>query len=164
MSCFSSCYNPVPTREWSRFQNSCSLNNTTISPLVTIAAANNYKGNILQYKNNSSNLTKKQIYTQMAKGKWTNRNTTWATQSDVYTNPNTNDLIRVNKTLICNGRNNLCNPTSNSGVPGPIINICYDNTQQTYYPKTRLTYLAGSNKWPVNYKNIIAANQTCESS
>jgi hypothetical protein len=53
------------------------------------------KGNILQYKKNSSNLTKQQRYSQIAKGMWTNRNTTWATQSDRYTNPNTQSLKRI---------------------------------------------------------------------
>jgi len=158
MSCLTSGYNPIPTKEWSRFQNTCSFNtNTGISPLLSLQIANNYKGNILQYKKNSSNLTKKQIYTQIAKGNWTNRTTTWATQSDIYTNPNTTGLTQINNTLICNGRHNFCNPTSNSDVPGPIVNLCYNDTQQTYFPKTRLTYLAGSNKWPTNYKNIISA-------
>jgi len=163
MSCLGPCYNPVPTREWSRFQNTCSSNNSaTISPIITaLQLANNYKGNILQYKKNSSNLTKRQIYTQIAKGNWTNRTTTWATQSDTYTNPNTNDLPQVNNTLLCYGRGVSCKPTSNSDVPGPIMNLCYNDTQQTYYPKTRVTYLAGSNKWPVNYKNFVAANQSC---
>jgi hypothetical protein len=162
MSCFGPCYNPVPTREWSRFQNTCSFNNSeTISPITALEIATNNKGNILQYKKNSSNLTKRQIYSQIAKGKWTNRTTNWATQSDTYTNPNTNELTRVNNTLLCYGTGVLCKPTSNSDVPGPIINLCYNDTQQTYYPKTRVTYLAGSNKWPVNYKNIVPANQSC---
>jgi hypothetical protein len=55
------------------------------------------KGNILQYKKNSSNLTTQQRYAQIAKGQWTNRNTTWATQSTRgYTNPNNQSLQRVN--------------------------------------------------------------------
>jgi len=169
-------YNPIPPRVWSRVQNPCvytipgSDYTQAFIPLtgqlVSQAKANNemkmfYKGNILQYKKNSSNLTKRQIYTQIAKGNWTNRTTTWATQSDTYTNPNTNDLPQVNNTLLCYGRGVSCKPTSNSDVPGPIMNLCYNDTQQTYYPKTRVTYLAGSNKWPVNYKNFVAANQSC---
>jgi hypothetical protein len=55
------------------------------------------KGNVLQYKKNSSSLTKQQRYAQIAKGCWTNRNTTWATQSTRgYTNPNNQSLQRVN--------------------------------------------------------------------
>jgi hypothetical protein len=59
-----------------------------------------YKGNILQYKNNSAGLTKKQIYAQIARGMWTNRTTSWATQTQTYTNPNTKSLKRVNYTEI----------------------------------------------------------------
>ena len=101
MSCFNNCYLPQPTRDWSRVQNSCSIitdidNNRTIPAVVLaerIAMLN--KGNILQYKANSSNLTKSQKYSKIAKGQWTNRNTTWATQSSRgYTNPNTTSLKR----------------------------------------------------------------------
>jgi len=211
----------------------------SIDPAVSFQAAQNYKGNILQYKKNSGNLTKNQRYAQIAKGMWTNRTTTWATQTESYTNPNTNNLKRVNATniyvpidnapysygflpsdcqnlfvkeeidilvpnvelnssplngsniytikrlintqaiiptggsLVCNvtqnpctgeekivGETQKCFPTTDSDVPGPIMDLCYDDTQQTYYPKTRTTYLAGSDKWPINSKFIFAA-QTC---
>ena len=55
-----------------------------------------YKGNILQYKKNSSCLTKKQTYSLIAKGKWITQNKTYATQTDTYTNPNINSLRRLN--------------------------------------------------------------------
>ena len=95
------CYLPQPPRAWSRVQNSCSLithtdNNTVVSTFVLaekIAMLN--KGNVLQYKANSINLTKTQRYSKIAKGKWINRNTTWGTQSTRgYTNPNTTSLKR----------------------------------------------------------------------
>jgi hypothetical protein len=54
------------------------------------------KGNILQYKKNSSNLTKQQRYSQIAKGLWTNRTKSWASQTQTSTNPNTSSLLRVN--------------------------------------------------------------------
>jgi hypothetical protein len=54
------------------------------------------KGNILQYKKNSSNLTKQQRYSQIAKGQWTNRTKSWASQTQTSTNPNTSSLLRVN--------------------------------------------------------------------
>lgn len=109
MSCLGPLYSPNPTREWSRVQNSCGL--TTEEPPKTVklpilninvpySAVSYYaallkKGNVLQYKNNSSNLSKQQRYSQIAKGMWTNRNTTWATQSYSYTNPNTLSLKRT---------------------------------------------------------------------
>ena len=66
-------YNPVPPRVWSRVQNPCTFD---VNNLNTDYARAEYdrqmllKGNILQYKKNSSNLTKKQRYTQIAKGMW----------------------------------------------------------------------------------------------
>ncbi len=112
MSCLNGyCYLPQPPREWSRVQNSCSLitsdvnNNDLVKDPYTgelvlpvileekLAMLN--KGNILQYKANSSNLTQLQKYSKIAKGQWINRNTTWATQSLFgYTNPNTTGLKR----------------------------------------------------------------------
>jgi hypothetical protein len=97
MSCFNNCYLPQPPRAWSRVQNSCSLNtdSTSLLPLGQKMEMLN-KGNVLQYKANSSNLTKAQKYSKIAKGQWVNRNTTWATQSSRgYTNPNTDGLKRA---------------------------------------------------------------------
>ena len=108
-------YNPVPPRVWSRVQNQCTYTdasgnfdinyNQVYIPLtkqtVTQAQANYedkmiYKGNVLQYKGNSSRLTKSQKYTQLAKGFGPNRTKVFATQSQTYTNPNTTGLRRIN--------------------------------------------------------------------
>jgi hypothetical protein len=103
---------PIPPRAWSRFENPCAyfLGNAAPNQRVYIPFFKESltkaelvyrlemykKGNILQYKANSSNLTKQQRYSQIARGLWTNRTTTWATQSDIYSNPNTQSLKRVN--------------------------------------------------------------------
>ena len=102
-------YNPEPTRAWSRVQNQCTYNldpPTAVYIPLTRQTINlqDYqndkkmllKGNILQYKKNSSNLTKQQRYSQIAKGLWTNRTKSWASQSETSTNPNTSSLLRVN--------------------------------------------------------------------
>jgi hypothetical protein len=107
MSCLGPGYNPNPSREWSRVENRCSDFNTgnVFIPLLGIYVPQQnvayekqmlMKGNILQYKKNSSNLTNNQRYSKIAKGKWVNRTTTWASQSDSLTNPNTTSLKRVN--------------------------------------------------------------------
>ena len=113
MSCLGRNYLPNPPRTWSRVQNSmCTtptdnidLEQTVRSPLtgkiiplklLAYDVSMLKKGNILQYKINSSNLSLPQRYSKIAQGKWTNRNTTWATQSQTYSNPNTNSLKRVN--------------------------------------------------------------------
>jgi hypothetical protein len=129
MSCYNNCYLPQPPRAWSRVQNNCSLiysgldNGLVKLPLTgevvpasvlgeKIAMLN--KGNVLQYKANSSNLTKAQRYSKIAKGQWTNRNTTWATQSmRGYTNPNTTSLKRSGNVV-----NIAINPATGS-IIGP---------------------------------------------
>jgi len=267
MSSYNNCYLPQPPRAWSRVQNSCSLITTidndglTKVPLtgeivpasildVKMAMLN--KGNVLQYKANSSNLTKVQKYSKIAKGQWVNRNTTWATQSTRgYTNPNTTSLKRsgnvvniavdpitgavigpttapvtcpqiinpsnpvlpltvpdsdtttivpdiplpVNPSpgsdifppiisvtpvpplviqdegvLICSIQENvctgetktsisqqLCNFTSDSDVPGPIQELCWNDGTPTWYPRQRYTMSNSGNKWPTNYKGLVSA-------
>ena len=140
-------YNPNPPRVWSRVQNQCtytvdSLYQTVYVPLNNktelLAVANYqekilYKGNVLQYKKNSSNLTKNQRYSQISKGKWTNRTKTFATQSQTYSNPNTTGLQRVNFTTypnpngIVGAPNNVSGPFQ-PGVPNP--NDCSSNAVQ----------------------------------
>jgi hypothetical protein len=103
MSCFGPNYLPQPPREWTRTQNICTYANSIPLPPsntvnfsgVSYNIAVLKKGNILQYKNNSSNITKNQRYAKIATGNWTNRTTTWASQSDTNTNPNTRSLKRV---------------------------------------------------------------------
>ena len=97
MSCF--IHNPHPPRLWSRVSGVCITDltadgNLNLKNIETIAMLN--KGNILQYKKNSSNLTRNQRYSKIINGTWTNRTTTWASQSEYYTDPNTKMLKRVN--------------------------------------------------------------------
>lgn len=98
MSCLGPNYNPVPPRVWSRVQNRCTFD--TNPPLFTGLNKITNKANILQYKKNSSNLTQKQRYSQIAKGMWTNRTTTWATQTETYSNPNVLNLQQINYDVI----------------------------------------------------------------
>ena len=98
-------YLPRPPRAWNRFENTCAyltnflpidpkkkvfvpfFNETMTTAEFTYRYELYKKGNILQYKANSSNLTKQQRYSQIARGMWTNRTTTWASQSETYSNP-----------------------------------------------------------------------------
>jgi hypothetical protein len=114
MACFA--FNglpPNPPRVWSRVQGRCStLPVDTITPSEAGVIAMASKGNVLQYKKNSSNITKQQRYSQIAKGMWTNRNTTWASQTITTTMPNTQSLKRVNYRTIY-----LDNGASAAGLP-----------------------------------------------
>ena len=92
MSCSNNeCYLPQPPREWSRVQNSCSLETTNNNnSFVKIPYSNKIvpgselghhlamlnKGNVLQYKANSSNMTQAEKYSKITKVKWKNRKTT----------------------------------------------------------------------------------------
>lgn len=58
------------------------------------------KGNVLQYKKNSSNITMKARYSQIAKGQWVNRTKTFASQNVLQSLPNTNNFKRVNYNTI----------------------------------------------------------------
>jgi len=126
MSCLGPGYDPSPPRAWSRVQNRCSLDTnfsgevyipiikkTVPSSQLTYELDVLAKGNILQYKKNSSNLTQKQRYSQIAKGMWTNRTKTWATQGITYTNPNTTSLQRVGYVTIPINANANVNPKPN---------------------------------------------------
>jgi hypothetical protein len=107
-------YLPIPPRVWSRVQNQCTYTvdssyNSTFVPLINktlpppeaiFLDKQLYKGNILQYKGNSSRLTKNQKYSQISKGFGPNRTKVFATQGITYTNPNTTSLKRVNSVNI----------------------------------------------------------------
>jgi len=144
-------YNPVPTRVWSRVQHPCSTNqnNTNIpNDIVYIPLTKQYatplgaqmqaqmmqKGNVLQYKNNCANLTKKQKYSQISRGCNSSRKKCYATQSMYYTNPNTTSLQRVNYTnvpypnFIVGSPNNPSGPyQANKANPfGCVTNVLQD--------------------------------------
>ena len=103
-------YLPQPPRVWSRVQSACTFLNpndnyatgTSVFTGQPISYAQGVyqlqllqKGNILQYKANSAQLTKKQRYTQLAKCTGPNRTKVFATQSVTYSNPNTRGFLRV---------------------------------------------------------------------
>ena len=132
-------YNPIPPRVWSRVQNPCTFivpgdqYLSSYIPLtgetVTQGEADYemkqlYKGNILQYKGNSAMFTKSQKYSQLARGAGPNRRKVFATQTDIYTNPNTTGLLRQNfityppSNEIVGAPNNVSGPFA-YGIPNP---------------------------------------------
>ena len=90
------------------------------------------KANVLQYKKNSANLTKNQKYSLIARGKWINRTKTYATQSDICSNPNTNSLKREGGEAVCYDRSSpyqydLLNPFTCDEI------LCYNELTDTSY-------------------------------
>jgi hypothetical protein len=123
----------------------------TNAPYITLEQFDmRRKAEIFLYKKNSSNQTKKEKYALLAKGINIYKKLSWATQSTYYTNPNVNDLPQVGNTLTCGKENILknCSPTTNNDVPGPIINICYDQTIPLTNYVTRRIYTFNGTKWP----------------
>ncbi len=110
-------YNPVPPKVWYRVQHPCTFN-TSSELAETFSQKMLAKGNVLQYKKNSSNLTKSQRYSKIARGQWVSRGKTYATQSEKYTNPNTTSLLRVNGISV----------EEPPGFPNP--NLCPNNIYQ----------------------------------
>jgi hypothetical protein len=162
MSCLGPDYNPQPPRAWSRVEDICAVSTDSSGTILSPVSGRQVplgvyyydvqminKGNVLQYKKNSSSLTKNQRYSQIAKGMWTNRTKTWATQSDTYTNPNMTSLRRVNFTVITlpvgvlnpfgcptniyqNGGNLVCNqvvnPCTNQVIETTFVPNCYPSS------------------------------------
>ena len=143
-------YNPNPTRLWSRFNYVCPC-----SPGGQPSCSTDFeklderrKAEILKYKANSSNITKKQQYANAASNRWlTGRKRSWATQTVSYTNPNTSTLERVGDVLVCNNNNVSCSLTSDANVPGKIRKLCYNPSVQLYNYKVTRTYKSGGTKW-----------------
>lgn len=92
MSCLGPKYNPNPPREWTRYKPRCLDDRTIFIPELIMYK----KANILQYKNNTLQLTKKQKYGLLAQRNFTS----WASQTQQYSYPNTQLLQRVNQTYI----------------------------------------------------------------
>ena len=79
------------------------------------------KAEVLQYKKNSANLTKKQKWAQFAKGTSHNKKQVWANQTDLVTNPNTHKLSLIGNILYCSanqGQPYTMYSSGASNVPG----------------------------------------------
>lgn len=106
-------YNPVPPRAWPRVQHKCATDAAVMDPSTNVMVYNKLtnstmtlseanfrtvmlnKGNVLQHKNNSSRLTKSQIYSKLAKGQGNGRRKVFASQTQTYTNPNNTSYLRA---------------------------------------------------------------------
>ena len=142
--------NPTLTRVWSRFNYvcPCALGQPQCSTDF-VKLDERRKAEILKYKANSSNITKKQQYANAASNRWlTSRKRCWATQTDTYTNPNISTLQRVGDILICNNNNVSCSLTSDADVPGKVEKLCYNPLVPLYNYKVTRTYSSGGTKWP----------------
>jgi len=142
-ACTSQPGGPHPPRLWSRAIMSC----ITSAPVNALNMRR--KAEILKYKANSAQLTKKQKWAQMVHGGGPLAKKVWATQNDLGSNPNIENLPLVGNVLQCNGPPLVqCSPSTACDVPGPTTQLCDDpNVPLTNYIVQR-TYLAGGTKFP----------------
>jgi hypothetical protein len=126
-------YNPNPTRIGYRNTTCNTLypdETNFITPEQQEVIRQQYKGNVLQYKGNSSNYSKKTIYSKIIQGTWTNRKRCFATQQVKYTNPNTQFFANSgNSNILLNGT-----PTNYPVTCPPYYNITYYNSNQRADP------------------------------
>jgi hypothetical protein len=108
-----------------------------------VDAQKKYKAKVLEYRANSSNLTTRQRYAQISKGSWTNRTTTWASQTETYTNPNILNLERGNYGLI--ERVSLIKP----------INDIYECNNNTNYNQENYNSLPSQQTKSNDYEQVI---------
>jgi hypothetical protein len=174
--------NLQPQREWSRVQsiyttsnvqyNEYSVYDTLTKQKMAPGEANFnqqilLKANILQYKKNSSNLTKKQKYSQISKGILSNKTKETGTNNKYgsirYELINHSDSS--SSSLICNTLEN--HSINNSDVPGftnpnVVKELTWDSRINTWYPRQKLKMNNSGNKSEVNYNLIIQpCNNPC---
>ena len=144
---------PNPPRLWTRFDNNCSFDTST-DPTIFDKLNERRKAEVFLYKKNANPITKKQQYSNFSKGRNYTGKQSWATQTEIYTNPNVQNLPQIGYTLICSSKNNIpCAMSYDNDTPGPSIPICMRPNVPLYNYKTRRIYKAGGNKWPYNSGN-----------
>jgi hypothetical protein len=122
MSCLGPKYNPLPPREWVRFNNKCSQEN---EPIITAKEGYllqmNRKANILQYNNNNARFNKNQKYGQLANRFFK----TFASQTQTYSNPNIKSFERINESYKILPNVNIINNNNVTQIKN--INCIKDN-------------------------------------
>ena len=124
---------------------------STNGPCLTDPAiAMRRKAEILKYKRNQADLTKNQYFAMAVQGRGPYAKKIWANQSDTATNPNINNLIQQNNSLICGSTNPIqCSLTSASDVPGPEQVLCLDPSVPLIgYTAPNTTKINIGHKWP----------------
>ena len=100
------------------------------------------KCEILKYKKNASNMTKKEQFAAAARGTLLPKRG-FAIQTDTATNPNIAGLTQVGNLFVCPSRSKPCSLTTECDVPGPPISLCYDESVPLYNYVRTYEYKAG---------------------
>ena len=114
------------------------------------------KADILQYKRNQNNPSKKQLWAMMNRGEL-NKKKAWATQGFLYTNPNIDKFQFAQNNpdtniLQCPAATSqpviVVNSSTASDVPGKPINLYLDPNVQLTGIYKQYSYPSGGSKWP----------------
>lgn len=123
---------------WSRFQPP-DYNTTQFTPEQI---SERRKCEILKYKTNTTQSTKKQRFAAASRGSLLKKRG-FASQTDTLTNPNTANLPEVNGDFICPSSSRKCKLTTESDVPGPPRLLCLDENVPLYNSNRVYEYKAG---------------------
>ena len=130
--------NRYSARLWSRFK-PAEYDSTKYTPQQLDERR---KCEILKYKKNASNMTKKEQFAAAARGTLLPKRG-FAIQTDTTTNPNIAGLEQVGNLFICPQRVNRCSSTTDCDIPGRPITLCYDPEVPLYNYARTYEYKAG---------------------
>ena len=142
---------PDPPRTWTRASTPCISMSSILNglPLTPSRLDERRKAEIFQYKNNNMNVSSKVLYSRLARG-IRQRGQTFATQNQIFTDPNTQrlKLQTSNGPLKC--PKSLINYayTDQNDVPGPVRRITYDPAVPLTRWITQRQYKTAGDKWP----------------
>jgi hypothetical protein len=140
--------NPYSSQLWSRYRppNSTDLGLASTTANGTVITYDKLderrKCEILKYKKNASNMTKKAQFAAAARGSLLPKRG-FAIQTDTVTNPNIAGLTQVGNLFVCPSQNKPCSLTTECDVPGPPISLCYDADVPLYNYVRTYEYKAG---------------------
>ena len=140
--------NPYSSQLWSRYRppNSTDLGLASTTANGTVITYDKLderrKCEILKYKKNASNMTKKEQFAAAARGSLMSKRG-FAIQTDTITNPNIAGLTQVGNLFVCPSQNKPCSLTTECDVPGPPISLCYDAAVPLYNYVRTYEYKAG---------------------
>lgn len=146
--------NSVSPRAWPRAQTTCPncVENFGYQICGSAPSTSTFqldmrrKAEILQYKQNSG-LPNFMRWSLAARNQLT-RQKSWASQNQVVSLPNVENLPREGNILLCPSTPIPCNPTTDSDVPGKQMNLCYNPTIPLYNYRVQRTFAGGVSKWP----------------
>lgn len=107
-----------------------------------------HKATVLQYNGNQDRLTKNQRWAQLANGVGRLYRRTWASQNISGSNPNVLQLPQQGNNLQCPANPIICQPTSSSDVPGPIMQLCINPNLPPVFNVAQRKYTDNGNKYP----------------